>query len=279
MALRLSTGLKNKLLGKTVDLVTNGSFTSSTTGWSANNAILSSVTGGQSGNCLEVKNNSTASGYAFQSFTVKPYHRYLVTLYFKKGLSASGFIKIGTGQNDGTYADVTVSDTSWTRHSFLVQPTTDALFITLGNTSTTTNDTSLFDEVVCEWEASSLKEIFYKSKLCIYSGTQPGSADDTPTGVKLVEITVAGSGNFDLEFDEASNGAITKVPNATWSGQATATGTAGYFRLITHGDSTASSTTDCRIDGAIGSTAELVMADPNLTTGQVVTISTFKFYI
>ncbi|MCK4829686.1 carbohydrate binding domain-containing protein [bacterium] len=44
------------------ELVTNGSFTSNTTGWAArNSATLSSESGGQSGNCLKVLENGDDS--------------------------------------------------------------------------------------------------------------------------------------------------------------------------------------------------------------------------
>jgi len=281
MALRFSTGLKNRLCGDTVDLVTNGTFDSSITGWSQYYCTASSVSGGVNGtNCAQVTNNSAASGYIAQSMTVKIGHRYMIKVYAKKGL-ANAFIKIGTSPNDGTYDSKTaIAVTSWTEYKFYVVPTSETLWITLGVDSSTANDTALFDECVCEWEASSIKEIFYKSKLLIYSGAQPSSADNAPTGTLLCTITTAGSGNFDLEFDDASNGSITKKLNATWSGTVTTSGTAGWFRLIAQGDSMASSTTDCRIDGAIATSgAEFTMADPALQAGAVETVSQFKLTV
>jgi hypothetical protein len=280
MTLRFSTGLKNKILGKTVDLVNNGTFDASVTGWSQYYATAASVTGGQSNNCVEITNNSSAQGYIAQNLTVKPGHTYLIEIYHKNGL-ANGFIKIGTAANDGTYeSESGLNDTNWTLRRFFIVPTSDVLWITLGVDSSVASDTTKFDEVTCIWEADSIQEIFKNSKILIYSGSQPASADDAPSGTLLCEITTAGSGNFDLEFDEATSGYITKKLTATWSGTVQNTGTAGWFRLITYGDSMASSTDDCRIDGAIATSgAELVMADTALIAGAVQTISVFKLTI
>ena len=281
MALRFSTGLKNALLGLTRDSVQNGSFTSDTSGWSAIDATLSSVSGGQSGNCLQIQNNTNANGYAYQAQTVKNGHRYMLELYHKNG-TGQGYVKVGTSANDGTFVDEHgLDDSDWTKYYFLVESTVQgSIYLTLGVDDATSGHTTLFDEVKFIWEASSIKEIFENSKLIIYTGSQPASADDAPIGTKLVEITKNSSGNFDLVFDEASDGSINKVPSDNWSGQAINSGTAGWFRLLVNGDTEVYSTTDPRIDGAVGtSNAELIMADTNITSGSVQTISVFRLSV
>jgi len=281
MAFRFSTGLRNKLLGKTVDTVENGSFTADTSGWSAIDATLASVSGGQDGNCLQVTNTTSANGYAYQAQIVKKGHRYMIEIYHKNG-TTTGRIKIGTSANDGSYVDEALDDSDWTKHLFLIDvpDTVNTIYITLQVNSVVANDTSLFDEVKCKWESSSLKEIFKNSKLIIYTGAQPTSPDEAPIGTKLVEITTNASGEFDLEFDEASNASIDKKPTDNWSGWAVATGTAGWFRLITNGDSEVYSENDCRIDGAVGTAnAELIMADTDISSGSIQTISVFRISI
>ena len=277
MALRFSTGLRNKLLGKTVNTVTNGSFSSDTSDWSAIDATLASVSGGQSGNCLQITNNTSSQGYAYQAQSVKHGHYYLIDLYHKNG-TAQGVVKIGTSPNDDSLGSRTLNDTDWAHYFFLVEaPDVTSIYITLVVNSNTSGDTTLFDEVRCIWESSSIQEIFKNSKLLIYSGTQPSSADEAPTGTKLVEITVNGSGDFNLQFEDAGDGSINKVASDNWSGTAIADGTAGWFRLIAVGDSGVYSTSDPRIDGSVGTAnAELIMADTNITTGSVQTISVFK---
>ncbi|UJX40392.1 carbohydrate binding domain-containing protein [Desulfovibrio sp. JY] len=52
------------------NLVTNGTFNSDTTGWTAGNgAVLASVSGGVSGNCLRITNSGATNGYATQVFS------------------------------------------------------------------------------------------------------------------------------------------------------------------------------------------------------------------
>ena len=281
MAFRFSTGLKNKLLGKTIDLIENGSFNSDASGWSAIDATLQAVEGGYEGKCLEITNTTTAKGYAYQGKPVKMGHRYMLELYHKNG-TAPGRVKVGPDIDDGSYVDEVVDDGVWTRHLFLIEvpDTVNTIYVTLAIESETANDTTLFDEIKCKWEASSIKEIFKNSKLIIYSGTQPDSPDEAPVGTKLVEITKNASGDFDLEFAEAEDGSIDKVPVDNWSGYATADGDAGWFRLITNGDSGVYSETDCRIDGAVGTAnAELIMADTHITNGSIQTISVFRISI
>ena len=97
MALRLSTGLRNKLLGINTELITNGGFGSATTGWTASNATLASVASGQSGNCLEITETGSASpGQAYQDITTIIGRPYKLTLYFKKGTSDYGAFHLGT---------------------------------------------------------------------------------------------------------------------------------------------------------------------------------------
>lgn len=68
------------------DLVTNGGFDSDTTGWTAgNSALLASVVGGQSGNCLRITENGDDSPRAYQTMTVEPGSYYRFTFYEKQG--------------------------------------------------------------------------------------------------------------------------------------------------------------------------------------------------
>lgn len=280
MAFRMSEGVRDRLLGDSQNIINNGTFTTDTTGWSSTQATLSSVAGGQANNCLRVTNSSSAAGYASQNMTVKPGHGYVVRVYSKLGTSASAEIKLGTAADDATYGTKTVSNGSWTEHLFYVEPTTTTLVITLKNTSTTSSQYTDFDEVQVLWNSKGLKDIFKNSKLFLYSGSQPASANDSPSGTLLVSISTAGSGNYDLILDSPDLGVITKQQNATWSGTAVATGTAGWFRLAVTGDSGASSSTDCRIDGAIAtSSAELNMASTSIVTSSVQTISVFQLTI
>ena len=71
MALRLSTGFRNKILGQTASLLLNGSFDSATTSWTGSGATLASVASGQSGNCLEVTSSGAALGQAYTARRIR----------------------------------------------------------------------------------------------------------------------------------------------------------------------------------------------------------------
>lgn len=128
----------------------------------------------------------------------------------------------------------------------------------------------------------SLRDVFKRGVLKIYTGAQPADADQAVIGTLLVTITlasgafVAGAPANGLEFGEAAGGAIAKT-SGVWSGVAAATGTAGWFRLSGNPtDAGALSYTLPRIDGAIATSgAELNMSSTAVTSGATVTIDTF----
>ncbi len=79
-----------------------------------------------------------------------------------------------------------------------------------------------------------------------------------------------------LRMTAPSAGAMTKDTSQTWSGVATATGTAGYFRLVTHTDTGGAVATELRVQGsAAAAGGELAMGNVNIVTGQTQTCSTF----
>lgn len=84
--------------------------------------------------------------------------------------------------------------------------------------------------------------------LTVYTGSQPATANDSPTGTQLVQIT-------GIYFNAADSGAITLFDD-TFEGTATATGTAGWARL-TDGTNV--------IDGAVATSG----SDFNLSTTSI----------
>lgn len=97
--------------------------------------------------------------------------------------------------------------------------------------------------------------------LIIYSGTMPTAADTALSGnVALVTMTLPTSA-----FTSAS-GVATQA--GTWSGTASATGTATFFRIIS-----AASGTPVVVQG--NCTTDLVLQNTSIATGQVVTVSSF----
>lgn len=88
----------------------------------------------------------------------------------------------------------------------------------------------------------------------------------------------AGAFTNGLEFGTAASGAIAKSASETWQGVGVAAGTAGYFRFIANPtDAGASSTTLPRIDGSVGTSgADLNMSTTTITVGATYTIDTFS---
>ncbi len=277
MALRLSTGLRNMLGGLNTTKVTNGTFTTDTTGWTASTATLSSEAGGQSGNCLKVLGNGGA-GYAANTSAIvtKVGHIYRFSCYFKKGDGTNGRIKVGTAADDATHYDSgNITDATWTKYEAWFIATTTSTYITL--TTDANAVYHLYDTVVMEDESASLKDIFNLGEIRIYSGTQPTEADDVPTGTLLCTIKNGANG---ITFDDTASGVLSKASGETWSGVCGNTGTAGWFRLIAPDDLGTDNTTDARIDGSIATSGgQLNFSSTAFTSGATQTITQFDIII
>jgi hypothetical protein len=101
-------------------------------------------------------------------------------------------------------------------------------------------------------------------KIRIYTGTQPASADDAPSGTLLAEITLN-----DPAFDAAASGAASIDSSPAISGSVSSTGTAGWWRGLDSDNNTV-------CDGSITATGgggDLTLATVSLTSGGTVTIS------
>jgi hypothetical protein len=114
--------------------------------------------------------------------------------------------------------------------------------------------------------ADALADLYDGGELKIYSGSQPSTADTSPTGTLLATITLPTPA-----FGAASSGVASKA--GTWSTTAVAGSptNAGYFRIKTAGGTDPA-------DGAITATGgggELELDSIAITSGQTVTVSTF----
>ena len=95
---------------------------------------------------------------------------------------------------------------------------------------------------------ASFKTIMQNGVIRIFPGVQPASADDGEGASPLLEITVS-SGAFTpgaaangINFAAPAAGACAKASGEVWSGAATTSGTAGWFRFYAN-DRTAGATT------------------------------------
>ncbi|MFH1092110.1 MAG: carbohydrate binding domain-containing protein [Pseudomonadota bacterium] len=129
------------------DLVSNGGFTSSTTGWTPTNCTLASVAGGQSGNCLEITRTGGSSQYAAQTVTTVAGKLYKLTAWVKSGTSGNEALAIKTtdGSNDLAITNGTSSG-AWVEYSCIFKATTATTYILLLKVSATAG-TMLFDTV------------------------------------------------------------------------------------------------------------------------------------
>jgi hypothetical protein len=111
------------------------------------------------------------------------------------------------------------------------------------------------------------------AKLCIYTGSAPANCAADTTGTKLVE--------YDLASDWAAGAsagakALSSLPLST---TAAATGTAGYFRLFTSGQSVApGASKPCELQGTVTATGgggDMTLDNTSITNGQTVNITGF----
>lgn len=105
--------------------------------------------------------------------------------------------------------------------------------------------------------STSFEQIFLNAAIEIYSGEQPASADDPPTGMFLGLITrdggvwAPGSPANGLQFTRSGRFA-SKHGGHEWRLRGWETGVAGWFRLRGNAPDTGRSVVAPRLDGAIG---------------------------
>jgi len=130
--------------------------------------------------------------------------------------------------------------------------------------------------------SASFKTIMQNGVIRLFPGVQPSSADDAEGASPLLEITVS-SGTFTpgtatggLNFTAPSGGACAKASGEVWSGVATTSGTAGWFRFYANDRTTGADTTHPRFDGSVSTSgAQLNMSSTAITAGATTTIDSF----
>jgi hypothetical protein len=106
------------------------------------------------------------------------------------------------------------------------------------------------------------------ASLKIYTGTQP-ALDGSLTGTLLATLTFASSGNA-FASATAASGTVTAAANAITAATAAATGTAGYFALVSQGGSTV-------LTGTVGTSgADLNLSTLSIVSGATVSCSSFS---
>jgi len=103
------------------------------------------------------------------------------------------------------------------------------------------------------------------AKLRICTGSAPADCATAQSGTQLIEIALPSDW-----MAAAASGS--KAKSGTWSGTASATGTAGYFRIVDNAGTT------CHMQGTVTATGgggDLTLDNTSIANGQTVTISTF----
>lgn len=113
----------------------------------------------------------------------------------------------------------------------------------------------------------SLKSALDGGEIRVYSGAVPNSADGG-IGAAVLLCTFLLDGTDPLEFEHTGT-MVRKPTGDTWSGDAVATGTASFFRVVQSGDTDGTSTSDKRAQGTIGmnNSADMVLQDVGFTSG------------
>jgi len=205
------------------------------------------------------------------------------TISFGDGTGAGGNDQIldsGSGLGDFTVGDkITVAgSTSNNVTAEMLAVAAGAIEVAAGLLTTE----AAGDQVIlASARGGSWADIFRQGIIRIFTGTQPSDADAVESGTLLVEISqgsatfVSGVEENGLNFGNAASGVLSKETGETWSGEAVASGTAGWFRFYPNDvdGNDGASTTAVRFDGAIAtSRAQINMTNTSITSGGTTTI-------
>ncbi len=133
-------------------------------------------------------------------------------------------------------------------------------------------------------DTGSLKAILENGnggQIRIFSGSVPATADAAETGTLLCVITkngtASGSAGSTPTFSAAAvAGALSKDVDP-WNGVNVASGQASYYRHVVTGDTGALSTTEARLQGAVGVVgAELNLSSVNLVSGATQALNSYS---
>lgn len=101
------------------------------------------------------------------------------------------------------------------------------------------------------------------AKLRIYTGAPPANTAASATGTLLVEM------NLPADFMSAASGG-SKALLGSWTGTASGTGTAGYFRFVDNAGTTT------HAQGTVGTAGtDMIINNTSIAASQVVTASSF----
>jgi hypothetical protein len=176
------------------NLISNGGFDSTTTGWTAYNADIASVAGGQSGNCLQITVNPAGYGsYSYQVLTCTIGKKYKLQCYVKSGTAGNVAGQVQVAQTAGNTTVSFTSSASWVLITCVFVATQINPTLWIGRTSTNSG-TILYDTVTC----------YLDSELITNPNFDLGDANWTKnTGWTIVD---QGSGDYQAVATSAGSG-------------------------------------------------------------------------
>lgn len=240
MALRLSTGLRNALLGKI-----------------PNFSDITKVIADSAGNTDFVESGSSSSGNPEIHNTVDDLSVFAV----------GDMITVnGSTSNDGVYV-VTDSTADILQVQEEVSDETDQTCVLA------VVDGGSFKDI---FQNGTLK-IFAGSQPSSAGADESGSTELCQITLSSGSFT-AGSGENGINFDDVTGGTLSKKASEIWSGVNSATGTAGWFRFYSNDMDTGSESSGdkIRFDGAVATSgAQLNMSSTSLASGATTTIDSF----
>lgn len=132
-----------------LEKVLNGSVSTDTSNWTAGDSAISSVAGGQDGNCLQVANSGANFGYAYQQLVNGSGALFYFSAYFKSGTATGARLLIGTGPASGNLYNpgVTWTDVNWTQHTVRKTTASTNVTVSLYSWSDVNGQTSFWDTI------------------------------------------------------------------------------------------------------------------------------------
>lgn len=203
------------------ELVTNRTFTTNTTGWTAANSAVLSVVGGQ----ISIVNGAADYGAARQTITTVAGRWYQVSYDFVSVNGARGFFNVGTfAGNNGLYTSGAIASSRSSTVVFLATQTSS--FLSMGHWDNNAATEVRFDNI-------SVREIPGNHAYVTASGSRPVLAR-TPDGGRRNLLT------YSEQFDNAAwtTGVLNRTANTTTAPNGTTTAdtltaiTVGNYREI-----------------------------------------------
>jgi hypothetical protein len=183
-----------------------------------------------------------------------------------------GLITIGShGVGETFIINVTVDGAGPTSYTFTVTAAEDTNAKVALKIARMLNDIPQLSAIASGTDGN----IFVASRIAGLSFTI-ANGGGTGTISALTSSVLAATTVNSLKLGLPAAGVIAKNADV-WSGVALATGTAGYFRLVTNQDDGTLSNTQIRLQGNVSTSgAELNLSNINLTLGATQTIDTFQ---